>query len=220
MDHTAARREGDEMICSACGLRWDVADPAPPRCQSHTAPLIQLIGLSGAAGSGKSTAAQYLHDAHRYQRKRFAAPLKDALRRMLHGALVDDHTAERMIEGDLKEVPATVLLGKTPRQAMQSLGTEWGRNCIGEDFWVNLMRHALDNSKRGALIVIEDVRFDNEAALIRDFGGRIIRMEGRGGIPGTHVSEAGVEPDLTCYNGGSITETHRWFDYVLGFTTR
>jgi hypothetical protein len=179
---------------------------------------VRLIGLSGAAGSGKSTAAQYLHDAHRYQRKRFAQPLKDALRRILQSAMLDDQIIERMIEGDLKEVPATVLLGKTPRKAMQTLGTEWGRNCIGGDFWVNLMRHALDTSKRGSLIVIEDVRFDNEAALIRAYGGKIIRMGGRGGITGTHASESGVEPDLTCYNGGSLTETHRWFDYVLGFT--
>ena len=25
------RREGDEMAC-ACGLRWDVEDPNPPKC--------------------------------------------------------------------------------------------------------------------------------------------------------------------------------------------
>lgn len=219
MHHCKAYRQSDEMVCSHCDLRWDVNDPEPPKCQPRREPLVRLIGLSGAAGSGKSTAAQYLQDAHRYQRRRFAQPLKDALRRILQGALVDDHTIERMIEGDLKETPATVLLGKTPREAMQTLGTEWGRHCIGDDFWVNLMRHALDTSKRGSLIVIEDVRFDNEAALIRAYGGKIIRMEGRGGITGVHVSEKGVEPDLTCYNGGSITETHRWFDYVLGFTT-
>lgn len=214
MNHCKAYQQSDEMVCVACGLRWDVNDPEPPKCQ----PLVRLIGLSGAAGSGKSTAAQYLHDAHGYQRKRFAQPLKDALRRILQSALMDDHTIERMIEGDLKETPARVLLGKTPREAMQTLGTEWGRNCIGGDFWVNLMRHALDTSKRGSLIVIEDVRFDNEAALIRAYGGKIIRMEGRGGITGTHASESGVDPDMTCYNGGSIAETHRWFDYVLGFT--
>lgn len=220
MHDCKAYRQSDEMVCGPCGLRWDVNDPEPPKCQPRREPLVKLIGLSGAAGSGKSTAASYLNEAHGYQRKRFAQPLKDALRRMLIEALVDDHTIERMIEGDLKEVPARVLLNKTPRQAMQTLGTEWGRNCIGDDFWVNLMRHALDTSKRGALIVIEDVRFDNEAALIRAYGGKIIRMEGRGGISGAHVSEKGVEPDLTCYNGGSITETHRWFDYVLGFTAR
>ena len=218
MDHCKAHRQSDEMVCSHCGLRWDMNDPEPPKCQPRREPLVRLIGLSGAAGSGKSTAAQYLQDAHHYHRKRFAQPLKDALRRILQGAMVDDHTIERMIEGDLKETPATVLLGKTPREAMQTLGTEWGRNCIGGDFWVNLMRHALDTSKRGSLIVIEDVRFHNEVRLIRAYGGKIIRMEGRGGIPGVHVSEKGVEPDLTCYNGGSITETHRWFDYVLGFT--
>lgn len=218
MDHCKARRESDEMFCAACGLRWDMNDPEPPKCQPKHEPLVRLIGLSGAAGSGKSTAAQYLHDTRGYERKRFAQPLKDALRQMLRTALVHEDTIERMIEGDLKELPHPTLLGKTPREAMQTLGTEWGRHCIGDQFWVNLMRHALSASKRNALIVIEDVRFENEAALIRDFGGKIIRMEGRGGIAGAHASEAGVEPDLTCFNGGSIIETHRWFDYILGFT--
>lgn len=35
----AARREGDEMAC-ACGLRWGVDDPDPPKCrkQRHVTP--------------------------------------------------------------------------------------------------------------------------------------------------------------------------------------
>lgn len=178
-----------------------------------------IIGLTGPAGSGKSTAAEYLEREHGYKRMRFATPLKDALRRVLRAALVDDHTIERMIEGDLKEVPQTVLLGRTPRYAMQRLGTEWGRHCIGDNFWVNLLRHATAALPDDTRIVVEDVRFLNEAMMLRENGGKIIRMDGRGGIAGSHESEAGVIPDMTCYNGGSLIETHRWFDYVLGFTT-
>ncbi len=214
-----AQQQSDEMFCARCGYRWDVSDMFPPKCRDRD-PLVRIVGLTGAAGSGKSTAAAYLEREHGYKRMRFAAPLKDALRRILRGALLDDHTIERMIEGDLKEVPQPVLLGKTPRHAMQTLGTEWGRACIGGLFWVNLMRHAIGALPAGTRVVVEDVRFENEAAMIRSLGGKVIRMEGRGGIAGSHQSEAGVDPDMTCYNGGLLIETHRSFDYTLMLTTR
>jgi hypothetical protein len=218
MDQCKAYQQSDEMFCPTCGYRWDVNDPAPPKCRTQT--LVRIVGLTGLAGSGKSTAAEYLERQHGYVRLRFAAPLKNALRRMLQDALVDDHTIERMIEGDLKEVPQPVLLGKTPRHAMQRLGTEWGRHCIGEAFWVNLLQNTIEGLPPGTRIVVEDVRFTNEAKMLRSLGGKIIRMEGRGGIAGSHPSEAGVgfTPDMTCYNGGAMSDMRRWFDYVLTIT--
>ncbi len=212
MGECKAIQQSDEMFCAACALRWDVNDPDPPRCRRK----VVLVGLSGAAGVGKSTAAAYLASAHGYQRMRFATPLKDALRRVLQSAMLDDHTIERMIEGDLKELPHPMLLGKTPRHAMRTLGTEWARNSIGPDLWVNMLRAQIAAAPEGTRIVIEDVRFDNEAAMIRSFGGKVIRIEGRKAVAaGDHASEAGVSPDMTCFNGGTLTEMHRWFDYVL-----
>lgn len=209
-----ATRQGDEMFCAACGFRWEVTDPSPPACRTNKPTPVAIIGVTGLAGSGKSTAAEYMELAHGYRRARFAGPLKNALRRMLRDALVDVHMIERMIEGDLKEVPHSALLGKTPRHAMQTLGTEWGRNCIGDTFWVNLMRYRLEQG-RGERTVIEDVRFQNEADMIRSMGGKIIRITGRGGIAGSHPSEAGVEPDMTCYNDGSIMDLRRWLDHHI-----
>lgn len=211
-----AVQHSDEMYCAACGLRWDVNDPCPPDCRNAT--NVTLIGLTGAAGSGKSTLAQYMHNQHGYHRVRFASILKNMIRTMLRGAGVSDAEIEAMIEGDLKEVPHAALGGKTPRHAMQTLGTEWGRNLIDENLWTNLTGMYLDSLYPSVRVVIEDVRFENEATMIRQRGGKIVRMDGRGGIPGTHQSESGVEPDLSCYNGGSLTQTQRWFDYV--FTMR
>ena len=89
-----------------------------------------LLGIHGKAGSGKSTAAQVLIDGG-FKRVKFADPLKNMLRAI---GLTDQH-----IEGDLKEVPCDMLLGQTPRHAMQTLGTEWGRGCIGGEFWTCLL---------------------------------------------------------------------------------
>lgn len=154
--------------------------PLPPRAANDNMP--RVIAFTGAAGSGKSTAAQHLVNIHGYSRVRFAGPLKAAMAAMGFN--------QAQIEGADKERPTRMLLGKTPRYAMQTLGTEWGRNCIGEDFWVGLWEHAaLGILDEGGMVVVDDCRFPNEAAAIREMGGRIYRLAGRGGIAGGHESE-------------------------------
>lgn len=32
-----ARQYGDQLICAACGLNWDVNDPEPPQCHTFDA---------------------------------------------------------------------------------------------------------------------------------------------------------------------------------------
>lgn len=141
-----------------------------------------VVALSGVAGSGKSTAAQYLVDMHGYTRVRFAGPLKAAMAALGFSA--------RDIEGRTKETPNASLCGKTPRYAMQTLGTQWGRDCIGEDFWVGLWSKAAnDVLENGGRVVTDDCRFSNEAATVRKMGGCIYRIVGRGGIAGNHESE-------------------------------
>lgn len=38
MTRCLARTEGDEMVCRACGLRWDMNDPEPPVCGKERRP--------------------------------------------------------------------------------------------------------------------------------------------------------------------------------------
>lgn len=35
MKNCSASRQGDEMACGRCGLRWGVADADPPECLQH-----------------------------------------------------------------------------------------------------------------------------------------------------------------------------------------
>lgn len=150
-----------------------VPDIRPARPANDNLPLV--VALAGAAGSGKSTAAQHLVDIHGYTRVRFAGPLKDMMTAL--GFTKDD------TDGEAKDRPHELLCGKTRRHAMQTLGTEWGRRCIGEDFWVGLWRKAAnDVLDSGGRVVVDDCRFPNEAATVRKMGGDIYRIEGRGGL--------------------------------------
>jgi hypothetical protein len=100
---------------------------------------------------------------------------------------------EAQIDGDEKEVAIPGLGCATPRFLMQTLGTEWGRNAVDPDLWVKHMRLRLGDILQITDVVIDDVRFENEATMIRDMGGKIIHVQGRGGIEGSHVSENGVK---------------------------
>jgi hypothetical protein len=134
-----------------------------------------LIGLIGKKGSGKDTAAEALETLG-FQNVKFAGALKAMLRTLLAYQGVDEATIGRMIDGDLKEVPTEYLAGKTPRFAMQTLGTEWGRTLIGPDFWLDA---AMKKAATGDT-VITDCRFPNEVEAVNANGGTVIRIVAEG----------------------------------------
>lgn len=175
---------------------------------NHAHVLPKVVALTGLAGSGKSTLADYLIARHGYVRVKFAGPLKA----MLKAAGLNDN----QIEGDQKETPTRLLQGRTPRYAMQTLGTEWGRSLMGQGFWTFLWEDAalkvLDN---GGRVICDDCRFDNEADVVRSVGGVVIELQGRGGIPGGHVSEQGVDADIVLHNVGSIADLQARADEAL-----
>lgn len=169
-----------------------------------------LLGITGPAGSGKSTAAQVLVGAG-WARVRMAGPLKAMLRAI---GLTDRH-----LDGDLKELPCDLLQGRTPRHAMQTLGSEWGRALIGPDLWIDLARREIVQTMAlGVSVVVDDVRFENEAAMIRALGGMVLGLSRPGTGGGDHVSEAGVAADLTYANDGGIEALQGWMAYVFVWT--
>jgi hypothetical protein len=95
---------------------------------------------------------------------------------------------------------------------MQTLGTEWGRNCIHPNLWVDLWGESACSAlefgdARG--VVCDDVRFANEADAVRRIGGEIWGVSRDGVLPGTHSSEtelAQIAPDVLIHNGGTIED--------------
>lgn len=170
-----------------------------------------LIGFTGSAGSGKTTAANYLIKVARYHRVSFAEPIRE----MLVALGIPQHVLRDPV---LKESPHPLLDGKSPRHAMQTLGTQWGRQHISHNLWVmHALRTAVRIMQNGSRAVFDDVRFDNEAEEIVKHGGKIIRLVRAGaGTASKHESENGIDDQwvsltYTAKKPG-VTALQAWLD--------
>ena len=169
-----------------------------------------LIAMTGGKGSGKDTFAQVLVREFDFVHTRFADPLKNMLRTLFRDAGVDP---EDYIEGPFKEAPCDILCGKTPRHAMQTLGTEW-RDMIDRKLWLKLWQARVElYLQQGLPVVVTDCRFIHEAAAVRALGGRIFRVDRpMRRNDDVHVSETEmdlIEPDEIILNMGSVNQLHQ-----------
>ena len=162
-----------------------------------------LIGLTGYAGSGKDTVRNIM-ETEGFVGLAFADGIRGMLRELLTSAGIDDAYID---ERTLKEaiIPE---VGVSYRHMAQSLGTEWGRN-LRRDFWLRIAAaFVVDQMDAGEThFVISDVRFENEAAYIRERGGVIWRVVRHHVAPvRDHVSESGVlaiKADEVIFNEGN-----------------
>jgi hypothetical protein len=192
---------------SQCRVTLQSFKRSPPVQRSLQPP--RIIGLCGAIGAGKSTVAKLLVSKHGRTLLPLAGPLKNMLMSL--------GLSYAQVYGSEKEVPSDLLCGKTPRHAMQTLGTEWGRNHVGQELWTKAWLAQLAQLPND-FIVVDDVRFANEFAMIRDLGGVIVDVW-RDSLPHTnpsHPSERdrlAIAPDFIILNGG--TEDALWHEVAL-----
>jgi len=170
--------------------------------------IMKIIGLTGPAGAGKSTIAHAIVEASHIPAAvvSFATPMKVALLSLFTMQGLETSKGAEMLLKKKKEEPTDYLMGKSPRQALQTLGTEWGRHCIHPMFWVEVaFRFA--KSMGYTHIIIDDVRFDNEVEAITYRSGAIVEVVRKGAeYNDAHVSARRLDvPDLACtvYNEGT-----------------
>lgn len=177
----------------------------------------RLVAFAGLAGAGKSTAADALVEIG-FVRVKFAAILKDMLRAFYRGAGLEADEIERRIEGDLKEEPDALLGGQSPRRAMITLGTEWGRDLIHPELWVRAWQaRARHEIAQGRSVVCDDLRFPNECEAVRELGGHVVKIEGRSkGIASHKSEEIAFEPDFTIRNERTEEAFKAEVRYILG----
>lgn len=173
-----------------------------------------LIGLCGAAGSGKSAAADVLCREYGFVQIAFADTLRDMLFAMLGNQGIDHAW---ITEPRLKERPIAAL-GISGRQLMQTLG-DWGRS-LHPDFWVHALARSAGMAEQmppGTApchdrIVISDVRYPNEAAWLRKHGGVLVHISRHSGTAqptAAHSSEqhhATLGADVGLANHGPTLE--------------
>ncbi len=167
-----------------------------------------LIGITGYARHGKDSVAAVLKEEMGFEQYMLATQMKQAL--YILNPLVQTgvgvvRVAELVdLEGweGAKRVPEVRLM-------LQRLGTNVGRNLLGEDTWIDALTKSIKGfyaSERR--MVISDVRFSNEAAWIRRMRGevwKVIRINPDGsdfdnGVGIDHESERGIAqiwPDYT-----------------------
>ena len=164
----------------------------------------KLIGLySPAPQSGKTTIAK-IAQANGYSVVPFAEPLKLMLASLLSSLGYTDLEVQRFVHERKEDMVPE--LGITPRALIQTLGTEWGRTCISPDVWLKVWQTRASRHER---VIVDDVRFVNEAELVRRMGGDVWLIRRPGTVRSTrHASEGGLDewPHFTdvIYNGSTL----------------
>jgi hypothetical protein len=178
-----------------------------------------LIGLySPAPQSGKTTVARYLA-GHGFYTVPMAGPLKRMTRVFLELSDYGPNTIEELLTANKEERLAGINV--TPRHLMQTLGTEWGRACVHPDVWVQLWETMANRYLSGGdPVVVDDVRFPNEADMIRSLGGELWSVYRPGASHSSgHASEGSLDdyPDFTGWliNDSSLLDLYQKVEFLL-----
>ena len=149
----------------------------------------KLIALTGPKGVGKTTLAEQLIDHGDFLIRSLAKPVKEAAKYLYNLQDFDFFVLNKEVEDER--------YGLTPRQILQALGTEVCR-AIHPATWLIKMRAELDKIGPEFMVVIDDLRFENEAEAVRAWGGVVVELlRDDVDYTGEHASERGVEADFT-----------------------
>jgi len=167
---------------------------------------IKLVAISGAARSGKDTLAQALCGQFGYKQYSFAEPIY----KMLNTLPYLEHLASGLPTVEKEKEHS--FYAKSPRRMLQTLGTEWGRNCVSEDLWIWILEEKFERKydiTKHSSYVISDLRFPNEANWVRKLGGLVVQVvrDSAKIQVAQHVSENGAGiagEDLIVPNDGTI----------------
>lgn len=151
---------------------------------------IYYIGFTGNAGSGKTSVSKYIQN-------KFMEKYKNSYVLIIPFA--------KSLKEFAKELGWNGEKDEKGRKLLQLLGTEVGRKCIDENIWVNKWKENVlnilktiklsnDIHVRYILILIDDVRFDNEAKYLKELNSQLYMLSNRNhdNVDLNHESEKGI----------------------------
>ena len=141
-----------------------------------------IIGLSGLAGSGKDTVANFIAKKHKFVKVSFASALKDATASIFSWPrdLLEGDTDESREWREQVDPYWSAKFGYTvtPRIMLQQFGTNVCREYLDDNIWINCVEKKLqEHSKNKLNTIITDVRFPNEVKMLRNVGGKVFRVK-------------------------------------------
>lgn len=155
-----------------------------------------LLGFAGKAHSGKDFSAD--HIVREYPNLKIAkVAFADAVRDMVRPIFDVDDIYRR----GGKEDPIDGF-GVSLREILQSLGTDWGRYMVSEDIWVKVLdKRISERYSDFDIVIISDIRFDNERDYVIHNGGKVISIIGAKDKHNKskfseHASEWGIEDNV------------------------
>lgn len=131
-----------------------------------------IVGISGKRGVGKTTAADRMVDKHKFIKVSFAGELKK-LAKTIFPFTDTDLTSVLKKEKPFKT--KNRIYDFTPRDFLVHLG-EFCR-FHDESYWVDKALEQCAGYNDGKNFVFDDVRYKNEADIIKKSGGLVIRIE-------------------------------------------
>lgn len=201
-----------------------------------------VIGLGGKLRAGKDVVADHLVQEHGFVKVGMSDALHEAMlaidpfvpvpiamtrvRRWMFSLLFrrEDEVLDferysalcaRLGYVEAKAIPEV-------RRLLQNLGTEVGRNMIGENTWVNITARKVDDHLGiDRPVVVTGIRFPNEVAMIRQFAGVTVWVDRpglAGGSASGHASENSVDASLfdeVLLNDGTIERLTERVDELL-----
>lgn len=207
---------------------------------------MKLVAFSGKAAAGKTTAALHAISIFGGTRVSLGDAVKEEVgefinsmglpfeRRHLYGSQSDreerlvvsvaewtrsDYRPRRILNPYMTGLNDTTL-SISYRQLLQIWGTEY-RRAQSESYWCDKGREKIHATE--GLVFIDDIRFPDEAKMVHDEGGILIRIERPGGSrikESGHASEVSLDDyqefNWTVWNGGDLTDLHEEIERILG----
>jgi hypothetical protein len=176
-----------------------------------------IIGLTGTKRVGKDTFANYLIKNNNFIKFAFADCLKEVCASIFL-------LSEEQVNGKLKET-IDPRWGLSPRVIFQRFGTEIFRDNLKTFFpeikltsgsiWVERFKKFYEQNKYRN-IVITDIRFPDEAMIVKEFGGVIVKIKRDTGFKDDHKSEnLFIMSNHLIYNNKSIESFHMKIEKLL-----